>query len=128
MIDEAKLQQIRSRHLDIDPLYGIFTSGSTGQPKGVLVCHRSVIDFIDVFTETFSICPNEVIGNQAPWDFDVSVKDIYSTICSGATMQIIPKAIFFHADKAAGLPVRAGSHDFDLGSERTLHHQHAQRL
>lgn len=93
-IDEAKLQQIRSRHLDIDPLYGIFTSGSTGQPKGVLVCHRSVIDFIDVFTETFSICPNEVIGNQAPWDFDVSVKDIYSTICSGATMQIIPKQYF----------------------------------
>lgn len=92
--DELLLSQIRRNHLDIDPLYGIFTSGSTGLPKGVLVCHRSVIDFIDVFVETFDIGPDEVIGNQAPWDFDVSVKDIYSTICCGATMQIIPKQYF----------------------------------
>ena len=93
-IDEEVLKQIRNAHLDIDPLYGIFTSGSTGKPKGVVVCHRSVIDFIDVFTETFAITSEDVIGNQAPWDFDVSVKDIYSTICCGATMQIIPKAYF----------------------------------
>ena len=93
-VDEERLAQIRAAHLDIDPLYGIFTSGSTGKPKGVLIAHRSVIDFIDVFTETFAIDEQAVIGNQAPWDFDVSVKDIYSTICSGATMQIIPKAYF----------------------------------
>ena len=92
--DEAVLAAIRQQSLDIDPLYGIFTSGSTGIPKGVIVAHRSVIDFIDVFTQTFQLNDNEVIGNQAPWDFDVSVKDIYSTIALGATMQIIPKQYF----------------------------------
>lgn len=93
-IDEACLANIASQALDIDPLYGIFTSGSTGIPKGVIVAHRSVIDFIDIFTETFDLTSDEVIGNQAPWDFDVSVKDIYSTIATGATMQIIPKQYF----------------------------------
>ena len=76
------------------PLYCNFTSGSTGVPKGVLVGHASVISFIDTFTELFGISENDVIGNQAPFDFDVSVKDIYSSLKVGATMVIIPTAYF----------------------------------
>lgn len=92
--DPERLLSVRRQSLDIDPLYGIFTSGSTGIPKGVVVCHRSVIDFIDCFTETFSIDSHERIGNQAPFDFDVSVKDIYSALKVGATLVIIPKKYF----------------------------------
>lgn len=89
-----KLDNIKKNTLDIDPLYAIFTSGSTGVPKGVVVNHRSVIDFIDCFTDTFGISENDVIGNQAPFDFDVSVKDIYSSLKCCATLQIIPKSMF----------------------------------
>lgn len=92
--DEEKLRSIRLRHTDMNPLYVNFTSGSTGVPKGVVVSHRSVIDFIGQFTELFQITEKDVIGNQAPFDFDVSVKDIYSTLKMGATMQIIPKKYF----------------------------------
>jgi len=92
--NETRLAEIRNQSLDIDPLYGIFTSGSTGIPKGVVVSHRSVIDFIDCFTETFSIGADERIGNQAPFDFDVSVKDIYSALKVGASLVIIPKKYF----------------------------------
>ena len=80
--------------IDTDPLYVIFTSGSTGEPKGIAVSHRSVIDFIEEFTDQFDMDENEVFASQAPFDFDVSVKDIYSTIKCGATMQIVPKAKF----------------------------------
>ena len=92
--DPIILETIRNQAIDVDPLYGIFTSGSTGTPKGVVVGHRSVLDFIDCFTELFNITEKDVIGNQAPWDFDVSVKDIYSGLKTGATVQIIPKQLF----------------------------------
>lgn len=91
---EEVLMDIRCRLTDTDPVYCNFTSGSTGVPKGVLICHRSVIDFIEQFTKTFGITSDDVIGNQAPFDFDVSVKDIYSTLKMGATLIIIPRAFF----------------------------------
>ena len=93
-INEKRLEDIRKQSLDVDPLYANFTSGSTGEPKGVLISHKSTIDFIDIFTDKFNITNKDIIGNQAPFDFDVSVKDIYSTIKTGATLLIIPRKLF----------------------------------
>ncbi|MDE5863473.1 MAG: amino acid adenylation domain-containing protein [Lachnospiraceae bacterium] len=90
----ALLMKIRETLTDTDPVYCNFTSGSTGTPKGVLICHRSVIDFIEQFTGTFGITHDDILGNQAPFDFDVSVKDIYSTLKTGATLIIIPRSYF----------------------------------
>ncbi len=92
--DEAVLATRRARAVDTNPLYVNFTSGSTGTPKGVVVAHRSVLDFIPVFVETFELDENEVFANQAPFDFDVSVKDIYSCLCVGATLRIVPRPYF----------------------------------
>ena len=74
--DDARLAAIRARSRDVDPLYCNFTSGSTGTPKGVVVSHRSVIDFMNFFPELFDITGEDVLGNQAPFDFEVSVKDL----------------------------------------------------
>ena len=93
-IDQKLLKQIRKKHTDRNPLYINFTSGSTGLPKGVAVSHRAVIDFIRIYADTFDITKEDIIGNQAPFDFDVSVKDIYSGLKTGATVQIIPKQYF----------------------------------
>ena len=88
------LDNCYKNHIDCDPLYVNFTSGSTGIPKGVVISHRSVIDFIDVFTDLFSFTEKDVFGNQAPFDFDVSVKDIFSSVKLGATLVVIPKRYF----------------------------------
>ena len=93
-IDEAALATARGQLIDVDPLYVNFTSGSTGTPKGVVVSHRNVMDFIPVFCETFRLSSSDVLGNQAPFDFDVSVKDIYTAVYTGATVAIIPTPYF----------------------------------
>lgn len=93
-VKEDVLSNIREQSIDADPLYVNFTSGSTGTPKGIIVSHRSVIDFIGHFTERFDITAEDIIANQAPFDFDVSVKDIYSSLCVSATLVIVPRRMF----------------------------------
>ena len=93
-INEETLAEIRNKAIGLDPLYVNFTSGSTGKPKGVVIDNKSVIEFMDIFTDKFNINENDIIANQAPFDFDVSVKDIYSSIKVGATLVIVPKKLF----------------------------------
>ena len=76
------------------PLYMVYTSGSTGRPKGVLKSHGAVISFIEAFSETFDLGPEEILGNQNPFFFDASAKDLYLMALIGATMEIIPSEKF----------------------------------
>ncbi len=93
-VDASLLASIRARATDGDPLYANFTSGSTGTPKGFVAPHRSVLDWAQAFTSTFGIDETDVMGNQAPFDFDATNKDVYSSLLTGATVQIIPRTYF----------------------------------
>ena len=79
---------------DTSLMYIIFTSGSTGVPKGVAVRHRSVMDYISSFMDEVGMSADDVCGNQAPFYSDMSLKDLYMTLASGAELCIIPTKYF----------------------------------
>ena len=88
--DPALLQEVREHAIDTDPLYIVFTSGSTGVPKGVVACHRSVIDYIEQLSSVLEVNENTVFGNQAPLYFDACLKELYPTLKFGATAYLVP--------------------------------------
>ncbi len=76
------------------PLYLIYTSGSTGQPKGIQKSHGAVLSFVRAYCQTFDFGPKDVIGNQTPFFFDASAKDLYMTLAVGCRLEIIPRRLF----------------------------------
>ena len=88
------LADIREQMIDTDPVYSIFTSGSTGVPKGVVIAQRGMIDLAEWLMNTFNFTENDALGNQTPFYFDGSVKDICICLKSGATLNIIGKKYF----------------------------------
>lgn len=93
-VDEERLEQIREKTIDIDPIYTVFTSGSTGTPKGVVACHRSVIDYIESLSNTLRFSEDTIFGNQAPLYVDACLKELYPTLKFGATTHLIPRNLF----------------------------------
>lgn len=93
-VDKKVLNAIREQIIDLDPVYSIFTSGSTGVPKGVVISHRGMIDLADWLVETFEFTDQDALGNQTPFYFDGSVKDICICLKSGATLNVIGKKYF----------------------------------
>ena len=92
--DSALMETMRSGVLSTDPAYAIFTSGSTGAPKAALVSHGSVVNLAEWFFETFGFSERTVFAAQAPFYFDASVKEIYSTLKNGCTAHLMPKKLF----------------------------------
>ncbi len=69
-----------------NPAYIMFTSGSTGFPKGAVMSHSNVLNFIQWGKETFNVTEEDILTNANPVYFDNSVFDFYISIYNGATL------------------------------------------
>ena len=75
------------RRVSLDSLaYAIYTSGSTGLPKGVLVQHRSVTNYICGYNARFALEARDRVFQFASFSFDVAGEEIYSTLVAGALL------------------------------------------
>ncbi len=81
------------KNLSIDIAYVLFTSGSTGVPKGVMIPHKAIIDYIDWCVDEYQLDSNDVIANHAPLYFDNSTFDLYTAFKTGAELHLVDDAV-----------------------------------
>lgn len=68
------------------PAYLMFTSGSTGFPKGVVITHANILNFIDWTRITYETKQGDIFTNINPMHFDNSVFDFYASLFTGASL------------------------------------------
>lgn len=73
--------------------YCIYTSGSSGNPKGVLMEHRSLVNMLWWHHETRAPVQGVRTLQFCAVSFDFSFHEIFSTLCLGGTLVLLPKAI-----------------------------------
>ena len=68
--------------------YVIFTSGSTGQPKGVMVCHRNICNFLHWRRTYFPLTDADRLLQKTSFSFDDSVWEFFEPLMTGAQLVI----------------------------------------
>ncbi|WCM63689.1 non-ribosomal peptide synthetase [Paenibacillus polymyxa] len=64
--------------------YILYTSGTTGNPKGVMIEHRSIANFLHWMQKEFPIGESDVILQKSPYTFDASVREQFWWALHGA--------------------------------------------
>ncbi|WP_348539143.1 amino acid adenylation domain-containing protein [Streptomyces sp. LBL] len=71
------------------PLYTLFTSGSTGVPKGVQIFDRTLCDLIRWQSGPGGLTAPAATQQFSMLAFDVSFQEIFGTLCTGGSLQLI---------------------------------------
>lgn len=73
--------------------YMIYTSGSTGLPKGVMVEHRGLLNFLQWLLKIEQLKVGEQAAVHTNFSFDGSLFDLFPPLMCGATLHILPTSL-----------------------------------
>ena len=79
-----------AKSVSIDDLaYMIYTSGSTGAPKGVMIRHRNIMNFLNWVRTEFSISHDDRFAFVTSYSFDMTLASNWVPLMAGAVLHIL---------------------------------------
>ena len=86
LVNNKIITDIIKTYSENDIIYVIYTSGSTGISKGVKICRKALNKFLEWSIPTYNATENDIWGQFSNLSFDLSIVDIFTCLCSGATL------------------------------------------
>ncbi len=94
-----------------DPAYVIYTSGSTGLPKGVLVTHSNLSNFVSWYKDAFGVGREDRATQIRALTSDVAVMEIWGPLSQGARVHAVDRATYLVPERLR---------DYLVGQEITI--------
>jgi amino acid adenylation domain-containing protein len=96
-IDDCSDENLSEVASETDLAYVIYTSGSSGNPKGTMIEHRSIVNFIEAASQEYAISPSDRVLQFASLSFDTSAEEIFPALITGATVVLRTDAMLSSA-------------------------------
>jgi amino acid adenylation domain-containing protein len=70
--------------------YVIYTSGSTGQPKGTMICHRGLINYLAWGMQAYDVAAGQGAPVHSSISFDMTITALFSPLLAGRRVNLVP--------------------------------------
>lgn len=81
--------------------YLIYTSGSTGLPKGVVISHRALADYVQGMLAELAFSADASMAMVSTVAADLGHTTLFGALCSGRTLHLLPAQCAFDPDRFA---------------------------
>ncbi|MHB8595760.1 MAG: amino acid adenylation domain-containing protein [Ktedonobacteraceae bacterium] len=71
--------------------YIIYTSGSTGQPKGVMIPHRGLMNYLNWSIRAYNVAHGQGSVVHSPLSFDLTITSLLPTLLVGRSVMLLPE-------------------------------------
>ena len=73
--------------------YVMYTSGSTGQPKGAMILHGGLVNYLWWAIKTYAIEAGGGVPVHSSISFDLTVTSLYPALLAGGQVELLPEDI-----------------------------------
>ena len=82
-----------------DIIYVIYTSGTSGKPKGVLINHENIVNYVTWFSNKVQLTPKDKTVLSSSFAFDLGYTSIYPAVIRGCELHLIPKETYYYVER-----------------------------
>lgn len=93
IIAKERKENPASRATPENLAYVIYTSGSTGQPKGVMIPHRGLVNYLSWCTEAYEVAKGCGAPVHSSISFDLTITSLFSPLLVGRSVFLVADGI-----------------------------------
>ncbi|HEU5379577.1 MAG TPA: amino acid adenylation domain-containing protein [Ktedonobacteraceae bacterium] len=89
LLQKQSAENITSRVCAANLAYILYTSGSTGQPKGVMIPHRGLVNYLYWCCQRYEVAKGSGAPVHSSLAFDLTVTSLFSPLLVGRTVVLL---------------------------------------